>query len=339
MCLIQGKGDVRLGLIHGLIGDDEVVKQLAGRLGCLGKVIGEQKVRDLGALAHDSQPVGQLVVILGEGQGDVEALVANLLHAVLVDNGPDKSVVVALQVLGAQLRRAGDSGDQHVLLAVKGVDGGLHGVLGHVEAVKEQAQSGLGDGHERVEPADQGELGIHKGDVLTAGRVGCKLKERLLLEGLRRLGKVRGLPLTAAAASPRGGPVAKADEGKLGGQGLGVRLDPFLGLGPVHARADNVQGEYEEDAGEDDALGLEVVQRVSLVEAVPLCKGARRGQGRVGTEVGAAYDGSKGLGRGVCGLCKVGEVCSRVEDDKVSTELTMIPSGRRAAMGLLQCVN
>lgn len=291
-----------------MIGDDEVVEQLASRLGGFGKFIGKQKVRDLSALAHDSQPVGQLVVVLGEGQGDVEALVTDLLHAVLVDDGPDEAVVAALQVLGPQLRRAGDTGDQHVLPAVKGVDGGLHGVLGHVVAVEEQAQAGLGDGHERVEPADQGELGIHKGNVLAAGGVGRKLKERLLLEGLVGLSKVRGSLTLAAAMDPGGGPVAETDEGKLGGEGLGVRLDPFLGLVPVHARADDVQGEYEEDAGEDDALGLEVVQGVSLVDAVPLRKGARRGQGRVGTEIRASCDGREGLGRGVCGLCKVGEV-------------------------------
>lgn len=222
-----------------MIGDDKVLKQVTGRLGGLCKLVGKQDLGDLGALAHDSQVDWQLRVVLGEGEGDIKALIPDLLHALLVDDSPDKSIIGALGVLGPQLSGTRDTWHRQGLLAVKGVDRCLHGILGRGEAIEEKAQAPLGDRHERVESADQAELRIHKGNVLAAGSVGGELEQGLLLERLLRLRKVSDEEISLAiAAASRG--AAEADESKLGGQSLGVRLDPLPGLAPVQARADDV---------------------------------------------------------------------------------------------------
>lgn len=70
-----------------------------------------------------------------------------------------------------------------------------------------------------------------------------------------------------------------------------------------------MQGEDEDDAGENEALGAEVVDSVTLIQAVPFGVRTTCGNRRVGTESGASLDWGKWLGGRFGCLCKVGKVC------------------------------
>lgn len=70
-----------------------------------------------------------------------------------------------------------------------------------------------------------------------------------------------------------------------------------------------MQSEDEDDAGENEALGAEVIDSVSLIQAVPFGVRTACGNRRIGTESGASLDWGKWFGGRFGCLCKVGEVC------------------------------
>lgn len=256
-------------------------------------------------------------MVLGKSQGHVEALIPDLLHAVLVDDRPHEAVVAALVIPAAEFRGTRNTWDQHVLLAIKRVDGHLDAVLRHVVGIKEHAQPGLGDRHEGVETADQRQLGVQEGDILTTRRVGRVLKQRLFFQGFLGLREIIG-------SCAGGGRVAEAHERKLRGQRLAVRLDPFPGLGPVETGPDDVQREDHNDADQDDTFGAKVVESVALVETVPLRIGTAGSSRSIGTEGRATNNRSERFGRRVGGFCKVRKVWVV---SQVSTKLFMMTIG------------
>lgn len=293
---VQGlqPGNSRLGLLNRLVRNDQILKRITSVLGSLDELRGQKKVGNLGALAHDGQPLGKLGVVLGDGKRQVVAIIANLLHLVLVNKSPNKVVIGAL-VLGLELASAGDRGHNLGLSSIKGIDGSVTDILGSGEAVPEESKSGLEDGGERVEALDKSKLDIDEGDVGTAGGVGSKLEETLLAN-FSHLGL-------------RGWNPVKAHGGELGGKGSVVGLDPLPGLGAVAASAEEVEEEEEANDGENDALALELREGMALVEAVPFCVGAQclRGLGS-GQGVG---DGSKGNWRWLGALLEVCKVFGR----------------------------
>lgn len=87
--------------------------------------------------------------------------------------------------------------------------------------------------------------------------------------------------------------------------------DPEPGLGPVGARAQDVEEEDKGGDGEDEALDLELGERVALVDVVPLGvgEGGTAGRQRGGSGAGECRRGARGgLGDGIGGSGKVGKV-------------------------------
>ena len=263
--VLEQESLARVGLVEGgrlfgrLIGDDEVLKTVAGGFDGGDELRGEQGLGDLGILAHDGEPLRQLVVVLGGGEGQVITLVADVLHDRLVDNSPHEGIVAALVVLGAELFGAGKAGYSLALFAVKGVEEGLHGVAGNVEAgLPKEAGNGLDGVDHGVELLGEGELHVGEGDVLTAGGVGSKLEERLLLEEVIGPGVLLHV-----------GHAAETYEGKLVVQSGRMGADPSLGLLAVGAGAKKVEDDNDEANDENGALTLEFGEGVALVDIVP----------------------------------------------------------------------
>lgn len=300
----------RLGLVNRLVGNDEVLKEVTSRIGSLDQLRGKQSVGNLSALTHNRQPLRKLVVVLSVGKGDVVALVADLLHALLVDNGPDKTVESALLVALTELSRAGHSRNGKRLLAVEGIQGGLDGIGRLSVAVPEETNDILGEADERVEALDQGELDIHKGNVDTAGGVGRELEETLLLEdGVTILGVGIGQSLSELITglvreSP--GHAGEANKGKLGVQCRSMGANPLRGLGTVQTGTEEVEDQHDGDGGQNETFGLEFGKAMTLVHIVPLCVGDH-GLCGLGTGEGGRY-GNDGDGGRVGALCEVGEV-------------------------------
>lgn len=273
------------GLVSGLIRDDEVVEQVASLLHGFNQIGSEESVGNLGALAHDGQPLGQLGVILGGSQGDVVSVITQLLHAGLVDNSPDKAVKGALAVLGTSLNTASSRRESELFLAIKRINGCLHEILGAGESIGDQGQSQLNVVQERVESLGKSDLDVHKGNILAASRVRGELEERLLLD--------EGVGIEVGVER---GHAPEADGRELSLHGGGMSLDPSPGLGAVCAHAKHV--EQEDDGGDDkdDALGLKLGQRVALMDVVPfrpddLAGGLRGSSGQRRSLGGSFRDG------------------------------------------------
>ena len=165
-CVGREFGGLRLGLVHGLVGDDQGLEGVAGVVDGLDELGGQQGLGDLCALAHDGGPDGELGVVAGGGQGEVVAVVAQALHHVLVDDGEDKAVEGAVgHLLGVGL--AVDGGDLG-LLAVEDVGGGLETLLLGRPAVEEERQDGLSNLQHGVEALGEGELEVDEGDKANA---------------------------------------------------------------------------------------------------------------------------------------------------------------------------
>ena len=251
-------------------------------------------------------------MVLGDGERHVVAVVPDLLHVLLVDDGPHEAVESALGVLAVQLGGARKAGDELGLPAIKGVQGGLKHVLGLRGAVKGKAEQGLEDDGERVEALQERELHVDKGHVGAAGRVGGKLEQALLLDQVVALLGVevgQGLvELVALLAHDADGHAREAHRGELGRQGRAVGADPLLGLGAVQAGAEEVQDQHDGHDGQNDSLGLELGQAVALMDIVPLCVG-RQSRGRAkGVRRGRARGGREGGRHRIGRLVEVGEV-------------------------------
>jgi hypothetical protein len=283
-------GDLRLGLVDGLVGDDQGLEGVAGVVDGLDELGGQQGLGDLWALAHDGGPDGELGVVAGHGQGEVVAVVAQALHHVLVDDGEDEAVKGAVgHLLGVGL--AVDGGDLG-LLAVEDVRGGLEALLRGRPAVEEERQDGLSNLQHGVEALGKGELEVDEGSVLAAGGVGRVLVSLLLAHDILEL---RGLGQGASEvvlpnAARAGGRLEVADLDELLLQDWHVGLCPAARLAAVLLGAPDVEGDDGEQERQDVHLYAEVLERGALPHAVPLgvrelaaveaCRRGGHGRGR-----------------------------------------------------------
>jgi hypothetical protein len=257
------------GLVDGLVGDDHVLKQVAGGLNGSNKLGGKQGVGDLGALAHDSEPGRKLRVILGESERYVVSLVADSAHDILVNNTPDEAIVGALSILGADLRSSRERGHSEVLLAVEWVGHHLNGIRGRSKRLDEEAGEVLKAVDDRVELLGESELDVGESRVLSAGSVGRKLKEGLLLD------EHFGVDILVV----HGGDATEAYESVLLVEDGGVGTDPGLSPGAIATSTDHVKQEDDTRDEEDDALHLELGDGMTLVDIVPLGEGDRGSSG------------------------------------------------------------
>ena len=300
----------RLGLVLRLVRDNQVLKEITSGLGSFDQLGGQKGISNLSALAHDSQPVGQLGVVLGVGQREVVAVIACLLHALLVDNGPNKVVVGALGILRAQLGRTREVRDHIGFLAVKGIQSSLDPIADLRAALEEEVQNGLEEGSQGVEALGQGDLDLEEGNVGTAGGISGELKQAPLLDqvvALRNVGILQSLDeLLAFLVRDVLGNARVANNCELGGQRGSVGADPLLGLAPVQAGTDDVEDDEDGDDTKNNSLRLEVRPGISLMKPVPFGIRARRLEGN------SARGGRQGLDsdrRGFGSLREVGEVC------------------------------
>ena len=170
---------VLLGGINGLVSDDQSLEILTSISDSLDQIRCEHGLGDLGALAHDSGPVGELGVVLGRGQGDVVALVTEGPHLVLVDNGKDESIV-------GRVLASGSGREESLLLAIEAVGSGLNPLGRRGHAVGEEGHGSLAEPRERVVTLVQRDPDVQPRDVLSSGAVGDVLALALLLQHVLR---------------------------------------------------------------------------------------------------------------------------------------------------------
>src|SRR3954453_8370959 len=85
--------DLLHGLVNRLVSHDQELKVITSLFNSLDQLRGEESVADLSILGHDGNPRGELGVILGEGDGGIVTVIAELAHVALVNNSPDKAIV------------------------------------------------------------------------------------------------------------------------------------------------------------------------------------------------------------------------------------------------------
>lgn len=88
-------------------------------------------------------------MVFGACEGDVVAVIAELAHAVFVDDSPDEAVVGGLDALYTRfevvaLLLVGD-GDEIFFFSVEGVGCSFHSFYGGFDAVYEEGHDGFGD--------------------------------------------------------------------------------------------------------------------------------------------------------------------------------------------------
>lgn len=229
----------RLWLVNGLVGDDQRLEVVAGVVDSLDQLRGKNSVGDLGALAHDGGPDGELGVVASGGQRDVVAVLTHALHHVLVHNRENETVEGAV----GHLLRIARSVRWRVLglVAVENVRGSLDALGGDREALEEQGDHVLGEQHEGVVALDQAHLEVDEGDILASSRVRLVLVRLLLLQDVVR---------HFSQLVP--------DLGELLLQYGRVCLGPGFRLSPVGARAPDVDEDQGEEEGQNVHLQLEV---------------------------------------------------------------------------------
>lgn len=274
---------ILLGGIDRLVSDNQSLEVLAGISDGLDKLRSKHGLSDLGALAHDSGPVGKLGVVLGSGQRDIVALLTKAPHLVLVHNGENETIV-------GRILASGCRGKKSLLLAIEGVSGGLNPLARVGHAVREESHGGLAEPREGVVALVQSDLDVQPGDVLPSGTVSDVLALALLLQHvLGNLGAAReretfllgiGHASILAGVETNAGVLA-VKHGQVGGS-------PFLRAGAVGAGADNVDQDDDEDHGNDNELLVEVRKSRALPNAVP------RGVRAVRLQVRSSSLGSSG---------------------------------------------
>jgi hypothetical protein len=255
-----------LGGIDRLVGDDQMLEILASIRDSLDKFRCEHGLSNFGALAHDSGPVRELGVVLGGGQRDIVALVAEGPHLVLVDNGEDEAIV-------SRVLASGSGRQESLLLAIEAVGSGLNPLGGRGHAVGEEGHGGLTEPRERVVALVQRDPDVQPRDVLSSGAVREVLALALLLEHvLRDLGAASnhfgqtvrldvGDASVLAAVKPDAGVLA-VEHGQVGG-------GPLLRARAVCACANDVDNDNDQDHGDDHELLVEVGESGALPDAVP----------------------------------------------------------------------
>jgi hypothetical protein len=306
---------ILLRLVHGLVGNDQCLEVVAGVGDGLDELRSKDSVGDLGALAHDGDPEGELRVVFARGEREIVAVLAETLHEVLVHHGENETIEGAVGHLLSDT--FGDGRSDLGLLAVENVGGGFHALDRGRHALEEQRDGELAKAHQRVEALRQGQLHVDKGHVGATGSVRGKLIGLLLAEQGLRVGGIL-LGLLGGLREPHGAHIVGtslgahiADLCELVLQDRRMRLDPVVCLAAVAARAPEMYGDDEEDEGQDVELHLEVVDRSALPHAIPrrvraLANG-RGGRGRCSARGGS----ERQRGRRFWCTCIVGEVYRR----------------------------
>jgi hypothetical protein len=255
-----------LGGINGLVSDDQSLEVLASIRHSLDEFRCEHGLGDLGALTHDSGPVGKLGVVLGRGQRNVVALVTEGPHLVLVDNGKDETIV-------SRVLASGSGRQKSLLLAIEAVRSSLNPLGGRGHAVSEEGHGSLTEPRERVVALVQRDPDVQPRDVLSSSAVRDVLALALLLQHvLRDLGAASnnfgqtvrldvGDASVLAAVKPDAGVLA-VEHGQVGG-------GPLLRARAVCACANDVDNDNDQDDGDDHELLVEVGESGALPDAVP----------------------------------------------------------------------
>lgn len=228
--------------------------------------MGQEHLGDFGTLAHNTDPWGELGVVLGGGQRNVVALLADLSHGVLVDNGEDEAIVAG--ILEALLFSLTDA-EVLSLLAVEGGDGDLGLLAGTSHALEEETKTELRDQRKGVVALEQAELDVDASNILATGSVAEEDVLALLAQDL-------GVNVVASRHGDirrDGGWVdllAKSDVSELILKSVHVAADPSICAAAVGANTPEVDEDGKEEEGNDEALGLEVAPGHALVYVVPL---------------------------------------------------------------------
>lgn len=255
---------VLLRSIDRLVGDDQSLEVLAGIRDSLDKFGSKHGLSDLGALAHDSGPVGKLGVVLGSGQRDIVALVTKAPHLVLVHNSEDEAIV-------GRVLASGRGGKKSLLLAVKAVRSGLNPLNGIRHAVGEESHGSLAEPRKGVVTLVQGDLDVQPRDVLPSGAVSDVLALALLLQHI--LGNLSAARQREAFLLGVGHAsilaVVEANACVLAIEHGQVSGSPFLRASAVCAGANDVDEDDDQDHRNDNELLVEVRETRALPNAVP----------------------------------------------------------------------
>lgn len=188
-----------LWLVDWLVGNDHVEEVLvAGRLDSGDKLRSEHSLGDLVSLRHNSSPDWKFWVVLGRSDAEIVALVAESLHAVLVDNSEDKVVVVRLvgacEFLGA--REHAWNGDG--LLSVKWVKDGIDHLDWLLDRLHEKRSDVLNGQDDWVVALKKGELDVDECNVLATSGVADERVQALLLDDLGTWGAIESARKSSA---------------------------------------------------------------------------------------------------------------------------------------------
>lgn len=305
-------------LVNGLVCDDQVLQQLSSILNGFDKLRGEEEFSDLGALAHDCSPIWKLGAILRSCDRDIVSVITKLLHGVLVDDRPDKSIVAALGVLTELVRSRSLAGDGEGLSAVERIDNSLHAINWCGRVVEEQAHTPLCEQSKRIVAFEESKIDVEERNVLSSGRISGKLLRRLLLQQLLwKLKSITGKTLSQALALDlvhgRRSPT-ETDEREFLPENRSVRIDPSFCLLLIRARAQEMDDDNHGDDCEDNTFLLEFAEGVALVDVVPFRVRDRAGASGSRTkasEAGLVWNGREGSWGWIWSSCEICEIWTR----------------------------
>jgi hypothetical protein len=245
------KKNILGGPLLGHVGNNKVLQKVAALGDDVLKLLVETHISNLLALSHNGGPVGESLPVAGAGQGKVVALLSVLLHATLVDNGPNKVVV-----LGASRGNLGG------LSTVEGSNGHGNGVgrLGH--SIEEEGENNLGHPGNGIVTSLELDSGVHELDVLSSGGVRNKFHLGVLLDS--SIG-VEGVLVESVGLSL----LRETDKRELLGKDRGDCSNESSGDATVAAGSPHVDSNNKHDQKNNVALGLEFAEGVTLPYGVP----------------------------------------------------------------------
>lgn len=230
-------------------------------------------------------------MVLSRSNAEIEAVVAKLLHDVLIDNSENEVVVVGLgvQFLGAwEESRNGAS-----LLAVEWIHNSINHLDWVLNRLHEEGPEVLDGQDNWVVALQEGKLDIDECDVLATSAVGDEGAQGLLLDNLGSRGTIKSARKSGTLSISDSGLLwTEADEGVLLLHNWCMDLSPLRGTAAIGAHTVEVDGEKDNGKSENVSLHLEVGKGVALVDLIPL---------RVGGWIDLVGIGKKG-GSWVVGL-------------------------------------
>jgi hypothetical protein len=199
-------------------------------------------------------------MVLGSRKRQIVAVVAETLHEVLVQNSKDEAVVGAVALLALALS---ETRHNFVLPPVKGVRGSLEAFLGRGEALEEDSNGLLAEAHQGVVAFGQGQLEVDESHVLASSGVGHVLVGLLFPQHVFDL---CCLDLVV-------GSFEVSDLRKLLLKDWRMRLDPLGRDLAVLACSPQMEGDYDQDKGENVHLELKILDAYALPHTIPFCVG------------------------------------------------------------------